>query len=173
MLGWLIYKKKQNCLGYEGCLESNLQWAVSKTDNEKKCYYIQKNMYMNILKLLFSIITAIETLVILGNKFLYGIVKEICCLWAQPHFDTFQLLIIIAEVPWSHSVCHVGTTKQLVAALSEIRTVRRVVRELRLKYSSRAWVWTALWGLALSWRGAMSILDVSISYLLFWISKVF
>jgi hypothetical protein len=40
---------------------------------------MQKNMYM--LKLLLNIVTAgIEALVVLGNKFLYACVKEVCLL---------------------------------------------------------------------------------------------
>jgi hypothetical protein len=74
---------------------------------------------MYILKLLLNIATAgIEPLVVLGNKFLYVYVKEICHLWAQPRFDTFHQLIIV-EALWSQPVTQ-----------SEIRAVRRVVKQL-------------------------------------------
>jgi hypothetical protein len=53
---------------------------------------------MYIPKLLFNVITAwIEALVKLGIKFLYACVKEVCCHWAQPRFDTFRKLLIIVE----------------------------------------------------------------------------
>jgi hypothetical protein len=55
---------------------------LTKQAMEKKknnLYYIQKNMY--ILALLLSVVTArIEAVVVCGNKFLYGCVKEVCCL---------------------------------------------------------------------------------------------
>jgi hypothetical protein len=47
--------------------------------NEKKDYYIQKYTYIH--KLLLNIVTTrTEALVVLGNKFLYDCVKEVCCL---------------------------------------------------------------------------------------------
>jgi hypothetical protein len=59
----------------------------------KKNLLYTKNKY--ILKLLPIVVTAwIEALVILGNKFLYACVKEVCHHWAQPRFDMFQLIII-------------------------------------------------------------------------------
>jgi hypothetical protein len=57
---------------------------------------------MYLLKLLLNTVTAgTEALVVSGNKFLYACVKEICHLWAQPHFDSFHQLII-AEAQWSY-----------------------------------------------------------------------
>jgi hypothetical protein len=50
------------------------------------------------LKLLLKAVTTrTETLVILGNKFLYACVKEVCCHWAQPRLDTFHQLLITAK----------------------------------------------------------------------------
>jgi hypothetical protein len=81
---------------YEGYSESSLWWAVKKTSNEKKILLYTKNKY--ILKLLLNVVTAwIEALVIPGNKFSYACVKEVCCHWSQPRFDTFHQLLIIAE----------------------------------------------------------------------------
>jgi hypothetical protein len=84
---------------------------------------------MYILKLHLNIVTTgIETRVPLMNKFLYAYVKEICCLWAQQHFDTFRQDLIIVEALWLQPVLQVD--KQVVVAWSEIRAVRRVVKEL-------------------------------------------
>jgi hypothetical protein len=70
---------------------------LTKQARGEKIYYIQK-IHTYILKLLLNIVTArTEACIILGNKFLYVCVKEICCLWAQPRFDTFHQLLIIAE----------------------------------------------------------------------------
>jgi hypothetical protein len=66
----------------------------------------------------------------LGNNFLYASVKEACRLWAQPCSDTYHLLIII-EALWSEPVLQVG--KQVVAAWSETRAVRRVVKQLTVE----------------------------------------
>jgi hypothetical protein len=66
-----------------------------------------------------------EALVALGNKFLYACVKEVCCMWAQPRFDTFHQLLIIVEALWSQPVLQVG--KGVVVTQSEIRAERRVV----------------------------------------------
>jgi hypothetical protein len=53
----------------------------------------------SILKQLLNADTArIEALCVPGNKFLYAYVKEVCCLLAQPRFDTFHQLLIIVEV---------------------------------------------------------------------------
>jgi hypothetical protein len=59
-------------------------WKVNsgdllKTSNErKKCYYVQKQMY--ILKLHLNVVTAgIEALVISGNNFSYACVKSAVC----------------------------------------------------------------------------------------------
>jgi hypothetical protein len=84
---------------------------------------------MYILKLLSNIVTAkIEALVLLGNKFRYACVKEVWCLLAQPCFDIFHQLLIIVEALSSQSVPQVG--RQVVVAWSEIRAVRRVVKQL-------------------------------------------
>jgi hypothetical protein len=64
----------------------------------------------------------------LGNKFFYACAKEVCCLWAQPCSDTFHKLLIVVEVLCSQLVLQVG--KQVVVARSEIRVVRRVVKQL-------------------------------------------
>jgi hypothetical protein len=82
-------------------------------------------------KLLLNVVTpGIEALIITGNKFLYSCVKELCCLWAQPRFDTCQLLVIV-EALWSQPVLRVG--KQVLIARSEIRVVRTVVKQLQVE----------------------------------------
>jgi hypothetical protein len=54
------------------------------------------------LKLLLGTVTArIEALVILRNKFLYTCQKEVRCLWAVPHFDSFHQHVIIVQALWS------------------------------------------------------------------------
>jgi hypothetical protein len=51
------------------------------------------------LTLLFNIVvTGIEALVMLGNKFLYACVKEAFHLRAHPRFDTIDQPLIIIEV---------------------------------------------------------------------------
>jgi hypothetical protein len=67
----------------------------------------------------------IEAPVISGNKLLYACVKEVCHLWAQPRFDTS---LITVESLWFQLVLQVG--KRMVVARSEIRVVRRVVKQL-------------------------------------------
>jgi hypothetical protein len=62
------------------------------------------------------------------NKLLYACVREVCRLCAQPRFDTFHQLLIIVEALWSQPVPQLG--KQVVVARSEIRAVRRVVKQL-------------------------------------------
>jgi hypothetical protein len=59
---------------------------------------------------------------------LYACVKEVCCLWAQACFNTIHQLIIIVKLLWSQPVLQVG--KQVVVAQSEIRAVRKVVKQL-------------------------------------------
>jgi hypothetical protein len=84
---------------------------------------------MYILKLLLNVVTIrIEALVVSGNKFLYASVKEVCCLWAQPCFDTYHPILIIDEVLWSQPVLQAG--KQVVVTQSEIRAVRMMVKQL-------------------------------------------
>jgi hypothetical protein len=66
---------------YKSYAESNLQWVVNKTSNEKKFMLCTKNTY--IIKLLLNIVTTeIETLITSGSKFLYACVREVCRLWA-------------------------------------------------------------------------------------------
>jgi hypothetical protein len=84
---------------YEGYLESNLWWAVNKQAMKKEIIIYQKK-YMYILKLLLNTVTARSEALVSGNKFLYACVKEVCHLWAQPHFDSFHQLII-TEALWS------------------------------------------------------------------------
>jgi hypothetical protein len=62
----------------------------------KKILYTEN---ANILKLLLNIVTAGSEILVLGNKFLYACVKEVCRLLAQPRFDTFHQLLIIVEAP--------------------------------------------------------------------------
>jgi hypothetical protein len=108
---------------YEGYSESNVQWAVNIT-SRNRIYYLQKmHTYLSCL----NIVTArIESLVLSGNKLMYACVKEVCCLWSQPRFDTFHQLLITVEALWSQPVLQVG--KQVVVAWSEIRALRRVVK---------------------------------------------
>jgi hypothetical protein len=70
----------------------------------------------------------IETLVVLGIKFLYACVKKICRLRAQPRFDTIHQLLTIVEALRSQPVLQVG--KQVVVVRSKIRVVRRIVKQL-------------------------------------------
>jgi hypothetical protein len=56
---------------------------------------------MYTLKLFLNIVTArIEVLAVSRNKVLYACVKEVCCLWAQPCFNTIHKLLFIAEALW-------------------------------------------------------------------------
>jgi hypothetical protein len=60
---------------HKGYWENSIRSAVNKSGNEKKILY--ENTY--ILKTILNVVTAeIEALVVLGNKFLYACVKEIC-----------------------------------------------------------------------------------------------
>jgi hypothetical protein len=59
---------------------------------------------------------------------MYAYVKEVFYTRAKPRFDTFHQLLIIAEALWSQPVLQVS--KQVVVAQSEIRAVRRVVKQL-------------------------------------------
>jgi hypothetical protein len=69
---------------------------VTKQEVRKKCYYIQKYVY--IFKLLLNEVTnGIEGLVVFGNKSLYACIKEVCRLQAQSCFDTFHELLIMVE----------------------------------------------------------------------------
>jgi hypothetical protein len=112
---------------YEGYLKSNLQWAVNKTSNKEQIIVYKK--YVHTRKLVLNIVTVeIEALVVSGNTFLYACIKEICPLWAQPHFDTFHQLSFIVEALWSQPVFQVG--KRMVVAWSDIRAVRRLVKQL-------------------------------------------
>jgi hypothetical protein len=54
-----------------------------------------KNIYIYICKLLLNIVvTAGIKALVLGNKFLYACVKDICHVLAQPHFDTINSLLL-------------------------------------------------------------------------------
>jgi hypothetical protein len=64
--------------------------------------------------------------VVSANKFMYARVKEVCSPWGQPRFDTFHQLIIVG-VLWSQPVFR---TEQVVADRNEIRTVKRMVKQL-------------------------------------------
>jgi hypothetical protein len=79
------------------------------------------------LKLLLNVVTAGTETLVSGNK-LYACGKEVCRPWAQPRFDNFHQLLIIAEALWSLPVFKVG--KQVVVARREIRAVRRVIKHL-------------------------------------------
>jgi hypothetical protein len=84
---------------------------------------------MYILKVILNIVTAAtDALVVLGNKILNTCVKEVCGLWAQPHFDTFHQILISVEALWSQPVLQVD--KQVVVAQSKIRAERLVVKQL-------------------------------------------
>jgi hypothetical protein len=103
---------------------------------------------MYILKLLLNVTTEIETLVS-ENKFLYACVKEVCLLWPQPCFDSFYQFLNIAEVLWYQPILQLG--KQVAVAESEIRAVRRVVKQLPvemlqqcLSASSCLWMGTVM-----------------------------
>jgi hypothetical protein len=61
----------------------------------------------------------------------YIFVKEDCRLWAQPRFDTFHQLLIIADALWSQLALKVF--KQVVVTQDEIRDVRRVVKQLQVQ----------------------------------------
>jgi hypothetical protein len=99
----------------EGYWEYNLRSAVNKTGNEKKILY--ENTY--ILKTILNVVTAgIEALVVLGNKFLYACVQEICRSWIQPRSDTFHQLLIIVEALWSQPILQVGKEVTVVGARS-------------------------------------------------------
>jgi hypothetical protein len=63
-----------------------------------------------------------------GNKILYAFVKYICRVWAQPRFDAFHQLRIIAEALWSQPVLQIG--KQVVISRKEVRALRRMVKQL-------------------------------------------
>jgi hypothetical protein len=109
---------------------------LTKQAMRKKMYYVQKNTY--ILKLLLNVVTPRIEALASRCKLLYACVKEVCCLWAQPRFDTFHQLLIIVEVPWSQPVLQVG--KQVVVARSEIRAVTRVVKQLPVEMPQQ---WTS------------------------------
>jgi hypothetical protein len=64
---------------------------------------------MHILKPLLNVVTGGIEASVTGNKSVYACVKEVCHLWAQPRFDTFHQLLIIAEELWSQPVFQVGS----------------------------------------------------------------
>jgi hypothetical protein len=68
---------------------------VKKTSNELLLLLLF--LYSkDVLQLLLNVVTAEIEALVSGNKFLCTWVKEGCRLWAQPHFDTFHQLLIIA-----------------------------------------------------------------------------
>jgi hypothetical protein len=77
--------------------------------------------------------------VVLSNKFLYA-----CELYHG--FDTFYQLLITVESLWSQPVLMAG--KEMVTARSEIRVVRRVVKQLQVdilqQCSSVSCMWTCI-----------------------------
>jgi hypothetical protein len=79
-----------------------------------------------ILKLLLNVVTAgIETLIITGNKFLYVCVKEICCLSAESRFEpSINSSLLLKRCDPNQFF------NQAVVTRSEIRAVRRVVKQL-------------------------------------------
>jgi hypothetical protein len=90
-------------------------------------YYTQK-IHTYIHKLLLNVVTAgIEAPVILENRFLYAYVKDVCSLWAQSRFDTFQQLIIVEALRYQ-PVLQIG--KKVTVAWSEIKAVGKVVKQL-------------------------------------------
>jgi hypothetical protein len=119
---------------YEGYLKSKLQWAVKKTINEKKNYYIQKEKYILIL---LNVVTAsTEALVISGNKFLHACVKEVCRYWAQPRFDTFHQLLIIVE-----TILHKTRDSIAYCLIISKRTAEIQIKVLKL-WSAMLTLWT-------------------------------
>jgi hypothetical protein len=62
------------------------------------------------------------------RHFSYACVKEVWSMWAQSRFDIFHQLLIIAKVLWPQADRQVG--KQVAATWSEIRAVKRVVKQL-------------------------------------------
>jgi hypothetical protein len=62
---------------------------------------------------------------------MYACVQELCSLWVQSHFDTFHQLPNIVDVLWSQPVLEVG--KWVVVVQSEIRAVRRMVKQLQVE----------------------------------------
>jgi hypothetical protein len=89
---------------------------------------------------------------------LYACVKVVCCLWAQPPFDTFHQVV---EALWSQPVLQVR--KQVVVARSEIGAVRRVVRQLTVEMHQQCLsVNNCVCRHAFSWWSTTSALYVSI-----------
>jgi hypothetical protein len=73
---------------HKGYLVSILCWVVNKSSDGKKIVSYTKNMY--IFQLLLNIVITRTETVVSGNNFLCACVKEACCLWAQPCFETFH-----------------------------------------------------------------------------------
>jgi hypothetical protein len=110
---------------YESYLESNLQWSVNQTRNGGKLLYIKKYVHTQAIS---HVTSGNEALVVSGNKVLYVCVKEVWPLCAQQCFDTFHKLLITVHALWSIPVIQIG--KQVAVTWSEIRAVRRVVKQL-------------------------------------------
>jgi hypothetical protein len=95
---------------YEGYLESNLQWAVNKTSNKKKCYCIQKICtYLNYFSM--EPLPESRNLSYQGISFLC-LCQRVCCLWAQSYFDICHQLLIIVEALWLQPVEVVRSCKK-------------------------------------------------------------
>jgi hypothetical protein len=126
--------RRKNCR-YTSVLRNVISGELLTKQAMRKTFLLYtKNTY--IPKQLPNLVTAgTEALVASGNKFLHAYVKEVCCLWAQPHCDTFHQLVV--EALWSQPVHQVG--KQVVVAQSEIRAVRRVVRQLPVEMHQQCW----------------------------------
>jgi hypothetical protein len=65
---------------------------------ERNCHIQNIRAYLSVVT------TGTEALVVSGNKFLHARVKEVCCLWDQPNFDTIHQLLINVEELWSQTV---------------------------------------------------------------------
>jgi hypothetical protein len=57
------------------------------------------------------------------------VVKDVCHLQSETYFVKFHQLLIV-EVLWSQPVLQLSTGKQMVVTWREIRTVRRMVKQL-------------------------------------------
>jgi hypothetical protein len=124
-------------------------------------------MYIHML-LLNAVIAGIETLVVSGKKSFHACVKEvlICCLWAQPCFDSFHQLLIIVEALGSQLVIQVGKEVYLLRVRSRLSGWWS--NNFQLKCFSSARVRAAVCGHALSWWCTTP--DVGIPRLLFWMT---
>jgi hypothetical protein len=104
-------------LSLMGYSESNLWWAVNKSSNHKKMYYIKK----------YTLTLPLEM-----GKLYHGISFCLSVPKKSSACDLNHVLItsIIVEVLWSQPVLQVGASEQVVVVWSEIRAIRRVVKQL-------------------------------------------